>query len=352
MGCDISDLITAQTIKLEDLKNKKIAIDGNNILYQFLSSIRQPDGSLLMDSHGNITAHLSGLFYRTLKWLENGLLPIFVFDGKPPEFKSKTLLKRTERKEIASEKFSLALQEGDLEQAYKFAQQTSKLSKEMIEESKELLEALGLPFVQAPSEGEAQAVYLLKSNYAWGVASQDYDSLLFGAERLIRYLSFSSKRKLPNKNIYVSVEPELINLTKVLDDLKINQRQLIWIGLLVGTDFNQGVKNVGPKTALKLVSQSNSFEEIIKKLYLKFPNKKEEIDYSLENWQEIENFFLSPPIEKNLSIVFGDLNKEKIFSLLVDKHDFSSERVEKAISNYESIKKATKSQSRLDDFFS
>jgi flap endonuclease-1 len=351
MGCDLSSIIQGNEIEFADLSNKKIAVDGNNILYQFLSSIRQPDGSLLMDSKGNITAHLSGLFYRTIKWLENKIYPIFVFDGTPPEIKKQTLEKRKERKELAKEKFNQAIEEGDIKAAFSYAQQSSHLTLEMIEQSKELLEAMGLPFIQAPSEGEAQACYLVKKNFAWAIASQDYDSLLFGADRLIRYLSFSSKRKIPNKNIYVSVKPELIELNKILQNLNLNHNQLVWLAILIGTDFNEGIYKVGPKTALKFVLGAQSFEEVINKLLEKFPTRKEEILLALENHEYIENFFLNPPVTEKFSINFLPINKEKVFSILVDKYEFSYDRVQKALAEIETIQREQKSQSKLDDFF-
>ncbi|MEM3362011.1 MAG: flap endonuclease-1 [Candidatus Anstonellaceae archaeon] len=351
MGCDLSSLLDPSSTSLEALSNKKLAIDGNNILYQFLSSIRQPDGSLLMDSKGNITAHLSGLFYRTIKWLENGILPIFIFDGKPPSLKESVLLERQERKEIAKEKFTQAIEEGDLSAAFSFAQQTSKLTPQMIEQAKELLQAMGVPYLQAPSEGEAQAAYLVKQNLAWAVASQDYDSLLFGAQRLIRNLSFSGKRKVPKKNMYVSVDPEIIELDKELNKLGISYQQLIWIAILIGTDFNPGVYKVGPKTAFKIVKNSKSFDEAKDLLIAKFSERKEEIIEALKNYKEIEEFFISPPIEKAFNIEFREPDNQKIISILVDKYEFSLERVEKSLSELSAIKKEKKSQSKLDSFF-
>ncbi|MCX8163433.1 MAG: flap endonuclease-1 [Candidatus Micrarchaeota archaeon] len=351
MGCDLSALFKPTPISLEALANKKIAVDGNNILYQFLSSIRQPDGSLLMDSKGNITAHLSGLFYRTLKWLEYGISPIFVFDGEPFELKSNTLLKREERKEKAKEKFTEAIAEGDLTAAFSYAQQTSKLTPEMIEQAKELLDAMGIPYIQAPSEGEAQAAYLVKEDIAWAVASQDYDSLLFGAKKLLRNISFSGKRKVPKKNIYINIEPELIELEKELSELNLTQQKLVWIAILVGTDFNEGIYKVGPKTAFKLVKEAKTFEELKELLLIKFQERKEEILNNLEQHKKIEEFFLSPPINKNFSIEFKEINNERIFSILVDRYEFSPERVERALEQVNKIKKEHKSQRTLDSFF-
>ena len=160
MGVDISDIIEAKEIEMEDIKNKSIAIDGYNTLYQFLSIIRQPDGTPLMDEKGRITSHLSGLFYRTVNIMEAGIKPVYVFDGKPPELKQKTLEERNERRKISEEEWKKALEEGDVEKARLYAQASSRLTKEMVEDSKKLLDLMGVPWVQAPSEGEAQAAYM------------------------------------------------------------------------------------------------------------------------------------------------------------------------------------------------
>ncbi|MEX2750246.1 MAG: FEN1 family endonuclease, partial [Candidatus Freyarchaeota archaeon] len=193
MGVNLRDLLSFRQIDLKELSGRVIAIDAMNALYQFLAIIRQPDGTSLMDSRGNITSHLSGIFYRTINLLEVGIKPVYVFDGEPPELKLETVEERVKVRREAAKRWEEALEKGDLEEARKFAQASSKLTDEIVEESKRLLEAMGVPYVQAPSEGEAQASYMARRGDAWGVASQDYDSLLYDSPRLVRNLTISGR---------------------------------------------------------------------------------------------------------------------------------------------------------------
>ncbi|MBS7247474.1 MAG: flap endonuclease-1 [Candidatus Jordarchaeales archaeon] len=340
MGVNLKELVIAQQVSIKELSGKVIAIDAMNALYQFLATIRQPDGTSLMDRTGRVTSHLSGLFYRTINFLEEGIKPVYVFDGKPPALKMKTVDERRKLREEAKEKWEEALARGEIEEARKFAQAASFITDEMISESKELLEALGVPYVQAPSEGEAQAAYMVKKGDAWCTASQDYDSLLFGAPRLIRNLAISGRRKLPGKKEYVKVEPELISLEDVLRIHGITREQLVAIGILLGTDYNEGVKGVGVKTALKLIKEHGSLKEIIKvKGYV--------FEASVE---EVEKIFLEPEVTDNYTLSWRPPKREKIFKILCDEHDFSQERVSKALDRVEATRKETK-QTSIERFF-
>jgi flap endonuclease-1 len=209
MGVKIKDIISPEKISFRDLDGKIIAIDAANTIYQFLSSIRQADGTPLMDSSGNITSHLSGLLYRTSSIVEKGIKPIFIFDGKPSHLKSETLNKRNEIKEESEKQWKIALKEGDEKSAHKFATRTSRMSTYIIETSKILLNLMGIPYVEAFGEGEAQATYMVQNGDAWAVASQDYDCLLFGAPRIVRNLTLSG-----NKN-----DLEFYKLENVLNSL-------------------------------------------------------------------------------------------------------------------------------------
>ncbi len=312
-------------IDMSYLEGRIVAVDAYNIMYQFLSSIRQYDGTPLMDTNGNITSHLSGLFYRTINFVEAGIKPVYVFDGKPPEFKIATLNCRKERKIIAKEKMDNALKQGSFEDAKRYAQQTSRLTKDMAEEGKELLKAMGIPIVQAPSEGEAQASWMAKEKIVYGVISQDADCLLFGAPRLIKNLSATGKRKIPGKNIYVPISPEVIELNEMLKELNINREQLILLGILVGTDFNNGIKGVGPKTALKIVKEYKDLEKIIKLVEEKYDYVFEEDPY------KILEFFLNPPITKDYKIKFKSPDKNKLIEILHTRHEFGEKRVENGL---------------------
>src|SRR3990172_8979974 len=260
MGVDLSDLVTATPRTLEDLRGRSIAIDAFNTLYQFLSIIRQPDGTPLMDHQGRVTSHLSGIIYRTTNLLAVGIQPAFVFDGRPPTLKARTVEARGEVKRKAEREWQDALEKGDLARARTKAMQTSRLTGEMVGQSKRLLELLGLPWVQGPSEGEAQAAHIARQGDAWAAASQDYDSFLFGAPVLVRNLALSGKRKLPRKDVYVDVTPEQSDLAVALAKLGLTREQLVDLGILIGTDFNDGVKGIGPKKALALISRHRTIQ--------------------------------------------------------------------------------------------
>jgi flap endonuclease-1 len=340
MGVNLRDLLSFQQVGLKDLQGRMIAIDAMNTLYQFLSIIRQPDGTSLMDNKGNITSHLSGVFYRTINLLEAGIKPVYVFDGEPPELKSGTVEERKKIRNEAAKKWGEALEKGDIEEARKFAQSSTRLTDEMVEDSKKLLDAMGVPHVQAPSEGEAQASHMARRGDVWGVASQDYDSLLFNSPYLVRNLTISGRRKLPKRDIYVKVEPELVSLDENLEKLGINREQLIGIGILLGTDYNEGVKGIGVKTALKLIKEKGSIERVVEE-------GKLEIEPPVE---EIKQLFLKPQTTDDYKIRWEPIDKNQVYSILCDEHDFSRDRVQNAMERIREEDR-TKSQSRLEQFF-
>lgn len=329
MGVNLKDLIpreARETVELTSLKDKTIAIDAYNALYQFLTAIRGVDGKPLTDSRGRITSHLSGLFYRTINIVENGVRPVYVFDGKPPELKAREIERRKTLKVEAEKKYEEALARGDLELARTYAMQAAKLTDEMIVYAKELLDAMGIPWVQAPAEGEAQAAYLTLKGDAWATGSQDYDSLLFGATKLVRNLTISGRRKLPRKNVYIEVKPEVIEAERVLGILGITREQLIDIAILLGTDYNpEGVKGVGAKTALRIVKNYGSLERALPTLKAEFP-----VDPL-----EIKNYFLRPPTSEDYSLEWREPDRSRIFHILVEEFDFSEKRVENACERLE-----------------
>ena len=321
MGVQIFDILPKKEIEIENLTGKTVAVDAFLWLHQFLSIIRQPDGTPLKDSKGRVTSHLSGIFYRSARLIENGLKLVFVFDGPSPGFKKQTVDERKSLKEQAEIKWQGALAMGYLDEAKKAAQATSHLTNEMIEQSKLLIEYMGIPVVQAPSEGEAQCAFLCQKNLVYGVSSQDSDSLLFNSPRLIRNLSWTGKRKLPKQDVYIEIKPELIELNNTLKTLGISREQLIVIGLLVGSDYNPGVRGYGPKKALEIVKKEKTLKNVLKKV---------EWNYEIPA-EEIYNFYLKPELEKSVEIDFKQVETEKILNLMVNEHEFSQERVEKVI---------------------
>lgn len=337
MGVDLGDIVPSKAISLQDLSGKVIAIDAYNTLYQFLSIIRQPDGTPLMDSKGRVTSHISGLIYRTSNLLEAGIKPVFVFDGKPHELKRSTIKERSDRKVEAEKDWKDALERGDIEIARSKAMQTSRLTKEMVEQSKQILELMGLPYVQAPSEGEAQASHMARKGDVYACGSQDFDALLFGAPRLVRNLAITGRRKLPRKNTYVDVEPEVISLEETLSSLGIARERLVDMGYLVGTDFNDGIYGIGPKKALKLVKEHPDLGSILKAI-----NQPE------TGYEEIREIFLKPDVTDEYSINFGKPDKERILSTLCEEFEFSRERVDGAV---EKLEKALAPKQKRLDFF-
>jgi len=304
-----------------------------------------------MDSQGRITSHLNGLFYRTISILEEGITPIYVFDGKPPEQKTQELERRRKVKEEAEKKLEQVKAEGSVEKGElrKYAQMAIRFSNEMAEESKELLKAMGIPIVQAPSEGEAEAAYINSLGLSWAAASQDYDSLLFGAKRLVRNLTLTGKRKLPGKDVYIEIKPELIELEILLKKLGITREQLIDIGIIIGTDYNpDGIKGYGVKTAYKIIKKYGSLEKAIEKGEI----PKSKITFNVE---EIRNLFLKPNVqEPKEDLELENCDSEKIIEILVKNHDFNEERVKNGIERLSKAKREAKGASRqtgLDQWF-
>lgn len=348
MGLQIGGLVPKKEISLIDLKGKVIAVDAFNILYQFLANIRQIDGTPLMDKKRRITSHLSGLFYRTTNLMTKGLKLVYVFDGKPPELKEKTRMSREERKKIAKMKYEKAKKEGIEAEMFKWSRQTMRLTDDMINESKKLIKALGLPVIQAPSEGEAQCAYMVKQKDAYCVSSQDYDSLSFGATRLVQNLTLARKRRTASGG-FVSITPIMIELDDVFNTLQISRDQLICLGILVGTDFNpKGIKGIGPKKALQLVQTHKQpvliFREIDK---MAREGKVPKIEF---DWKQIFELFKKPEIIKKYKLEFKKVKEKKIKELLCKEHDFSETRVENALKKVEKYEKAAK-QKDLKSFF-
>jgi len=340
MGLQISEIVPRKAVEFQELRGKTIAVDAYNIIYQFLSSIRQPDGTPLQDKNGKITSHLSGLFYRNVSLLQEGLKLIYVFDGKPPELKYKTNMLRKETKEQASEKYEYAKEKEDIESMGKYARQNVHITKEIISDSIDLLEALGIPCVQAPGEGEAQASWLAKKNKAFAVGSQDYDSLLFQAPRLIQNLTLARKRKTVSGWIYIS--PEIIELEKVLNSLQINHEQLICLGILSGTDYNPGgIFRIGQKKALDIVRKYKYPVKIFQSVEEQMKAMPEEKQF---NWQEIFELFKKPDVE-NFEIEFEKPDYDKVRKILTSR-DFSLDRINNQLEKLDSAKKLN-SQKKL-----
>lgn len=343
MGVKIFDLINSEEIDLSSLCGKAVAVDSSLFLYQFLSTIRQRDGTPLMDSKGRVTSHLTGLFSRSVSLMEKGIKLAYVFDGEPPQLKKTEKERRKELKAEAEKKYKIAAEQGNVEEMKKYASRTSRLTGEMVREAKELVAALGLPVVQAPSEGEAQAAFMVKNGDAYAVASQDADAFLFGATRVVRNLAITGKRKMPNKLSYETVKPELAELGKVLNSMGIDHEQLIALSMLVGTDYNiGGIKGIGPKKALALVKKhGKDFDSMFEEA--KWGETFEFL------WTEVFYLIKNIPTTKEYRLEWKDANEEEVIRILVKEHDFSEERVKSSLSRLQK-KTDVRKQKGLSDW--
>jgi len=334
MGINLADIVISEPRTLEEFSGRVLAIDAFNTLYQFLAIIRQPDGTPLMDRQGRVTSHLSGIIYRVSNFVAAGIKPAFVFDGEPPRLKARTIVARGEIKRRAEREWREAVEIGDLATARTKAMQTSRLTEEMVDQSKRLLDLLGIPWVQAPAEGEAQASAMARTGVAYAAASQDFDSLLFGSPRLVKNLAITGRRKLPRKDIYVDVEPEEISLEATLANQGITREQLVDMGLLIGTDFNEGVKGIGPKKALALIKKHGSLEPAL-----------EELSVEIESKDEVREIFLKPNVLPEVDLRFRDPDADGVRRMLCDEHDFSPDRINAALAKFGSARSEQKQRS-------
>jgi flap endonuclease-1 len=343
LGVDLAGIIPEESTTLDALSSKTLAVDAYNSLYQFLAIIRQPDGTPLKDRTGRITSHLSGLLYRTANLVEKAIKLVFVFDGEPPELKEMEIRRRRVVKEEAAIRYERALKEGKIQEARTYAQATSQLKDMMVDDAKRLLDALGLAWIQAPSEGEAQAAIMAARGDVWAVASQDHDSLLFGAPRMTKNLAITGRRKLPRQNAYVEVEPMVVELAKVLKELSLTREQLVDVGILIGTDFNpDGVKGIGPKTAVKLIKENGSLENVMSK------NPEIRIYPDPNN---IRKIFLEPKVTKQYSLNWSKPDEEKVIAFLCGERDFSEDRVRRALNRMLVTPSRQPTKTTLESYF-
>jgi flap endonuclease-1 len=313
VGLPLKELVTAQELSWEALAGRTLAVDGYNAAYQFLATIRQRDGQLFTDANGKVTSHLMGTFYRTTSLLQQGVLPVWVFDGKPPERKAGTIRQRIAAKEKAEGEYRTALAAGDLETARRKAAQTSHFTRPMVEELVGLLTALGVPTVQAPGEGEAQSAVMAAKGTVWASASEDYDTLLFGAPRLVRGLAARNRGG-------ASPGAQFVDRSDLLTTLGIDGEELIALGIVIGTDFNDGVRGYGPKKALKVVRE-----------HLGFRGTMEKVGIALDEAEAVAEIFRHPAAEDVPPPIFGPVDEEGVRRILVDGHGFSEDRVSAAV---------------------
>ncbi len=321
LGVLLTPIILRKELELDDLRGKSFAVDGYIVLHEFLALIRDRTGTPLKDRDGNVTNHLVGLAFRTTRLIsEYGMSLVFVFDGKPPSLKMREIERRRKGRRKAEEEYREAVELGDLPTAFSKAVMTGGLTRGLVDDAKRLLDLLGIPWVQAPSEGEAQAAYMARQGHVWASNSKDYDSLLFGAPRLVRFLSINGREWLPSKGKARRVYPELIDL-----------------GIMVGTDFNDGIKGVGPKTALKLVREHERLEDMPSDIRDRLPDTVD----------QIRELYLKPDVTDDYSVQQGVLREEELEAFLVGEKNFSVKRVQTLINRMRS----RAAQKSLNEFF-
>jgi flap endonuclease-1 len=341
MGVNLADIIKARDVTPEELRGKTVAIDAYNAIYQFLSVIRQPDGTPLKDSKGRITSHLSGLLNRNANLIEMGARPAYVFDGIPSEMKNGTIRDRHERRVKAQAEWQVSMDKGETEKAFSKATQSSRITNEIVESSRILLTHLGIPVVQAAEEGEAQAAYMAQKGVVWAASSQDFDSLLFGAPRLLRNLTLAGRRKMPGRNEYRDVKMEIIDAEMALKELEISKEQLIDMCIMMGTDYNEGVSGIGPKRALKLIKEHGDFVRAMASIEKVFPE-----------YERVRALFLDFEKTDSYTLEWKEPDRPKVVEMLVGQYDFSEQRVNSALDKMipKPVKKETKNQASLDMF--
>jgi flap endonuclease-1 len=338
MGVHLTPIVVRHATSLSALRGRTVAVDGNLELYQFLSIMRTREGRPLMDAQGRVTSHLNGLMFRTTRLLADyDIRPVFVFDGPPPELKRAEIEKRREARAKAQREYETALAAGDLATAWSKAVSSTRLTRAMIEDAKTLLSLLGISWVQSPSEGEAQAAFLAQRGDVWAASSKDYDSLLFGAPRLVRFLAIGSTEFLPTQGRSRSVPPEVLDLEENLTALGLTREQLVDVALLIGTDFNEGVRGIGPKTAVKRIRDWGSLDRAPSEVRHALPANRE----------EIRAFFLHPPVEERPELRRGRLQPEAIRRFLCEERGFSRRRVDAAL---DLLRSSKGTGTRLEDF--
>ena len=342
MGVNLSGVIECHEVDLSYLSGRKVTIDAYNTIYQFLSIIRQPDGYPLCDSKGRVTSHLSGLLYRTANLIESGIEPSFVFDGAPHELKRTTLDKRKTRRDDAEKEWEKAVREGDLKKAFTKAQQTSRMTDEIRDSSMRLLDLMGLPLIEAPGDGEAQAAYMCAKGDVWASASQDYDSILFGAPRLVRNMTITGRRKVPGRDEYRTVRTEIIESEEALKHIGLTREQLVDACILMGTDFNPGLSGIGPKRGIKLIKDHGSLEKALK-----------HIGQDIPDYEDVRGIFLDGEYSDAYRLNPEDMDRDGVIDMLAG-YDFTESRIVSALDKIDSARaanKAKRQQRSLDSWF-
>ncbi|GAB0099052.1 Flap endonuclease 1 [Sergentomyia squamirostris] len=335
----LADLVPT-AIKENEIKNyfgRKVAIDASMCLYQFLIAVRS-EGVQLTTVDGETTSHLMGIFYRTIRLLDNGIKPVYVFDGKPPNLKGGELQKRAERREEAQKQLDKATEAGDTEAIDKFNRRLVKVTKAHMDEAKELLKLMGVPYVEAPCEAEAQCAAMVKAGKVFATATEDMDALTFGSSILLRHLTTSEARKMPVQEI---------NYERILHGLEFTRDQFIDLCILLGCDYCDSIRGIGPKRAIELVKQHKSIETILEKVDQKKYTVPEDW-----NFDQARQLFLEPEVTDptTIDLKWTDPDEEKLVEFMCGHRQFNEDRIRSGVQKIKKSK-TTATQGRLDSFF-
>ncbi|KAL8805598.1 MAG: hypothetical protein Q9182_001863 [Xanthomendoza sp. 2 TL-2023] len=333
-------------IKTGEIKNhfgRKVAIYRSSMsIYSFLVAVRS-EGQQLMSETGETTSHLMGMFYRTLRIVDNGIKPLYVFDGAPPKLKSGELAKRFARKAESTEQHEEAKETGTAEEVEKFSRRTVKVTREHNNECKKLLTLMGVPYIVAPTEAEAQCAVLARAGKVYAAASEDMDTLCFDSPILLRHLTFSEQRKEPILEIH---------LDKVLEGLGMDRKQFIDLCILLGCDYVDPIPKVGPSSALKLIRDHGTLEAVVE--HIKTDPKKR---YTIpDDWpyQDARELFVNPDVRQadhpECDFHWNAPDVDGLVKFLVTEKGFNEDRVRNAGVRLQKNLK-TSQQARLEGFF-
>ncbi|XP_068249593.1 flap endonuclease 1 [Palaemon carinicauda] len=332
--------VAPSAVKENEIKNyfgRKVAVDASMSLYQFLVAVRQ-EGNMLMTADGETTSHLMGFFYRTIRMVDNGIKPVYVFDGKPPTMKGGELAKRAERREEAQKSLEKAEEAGNVEDIDKFSRRLVKVTKQHSEDVKVLLKLMGIPYVDAPCEAEAQCAALAKAGKVYGVATEDMDALTFGTPILLRHMTFSEARKMPIKEFH---------LERVLKELELTQEEFIDMCILLGCDYCDSIKGIGPKRAIELIRNHKKIDKILESI-----DKKKYPPPAEWPFEEARRLFVEPEVKdpKEVELKWTEPDEEGLVKYMCEEKGFSEDRIRNGAKKLAKARNTT-TQGRLDSFF-
>ncbi|AEO98236.1 flap endonuclease-1 [Emiliania huxleyi virus 201] len=324
---------------LDLLSGKVIMIDASMQIYQCLIAIRQGPSGQLAASEGEVTSHLTGIFYRTIRLIEAGIKPVYVFDGKPPVLKKKELDKRNERQAQALSELKLT---DDATEVEKQEKRSVRATREHSEEVKKMLTLMGIPVIQAPCEAEATCAAYVKTGKAYATATEDMDSLTFGSTYVIRHINSTDQKKQP------TVEYSLPN---ILNDMGITMDQFIEICILSGCDYTKTIKGIGPTRAYQLIQEHSTIENVLGVLKKKHGEEQFSTmvpdDYPIE---AVRDLFNNPEVDITQELTWNTINRDALIAFLVEEKKFSADRVNKGCDRILAAK-AKGTQHRINHFF-